>query len=153
MERRNRPSCLTKMRTTRFPARTTGRSLLFGQVGSALAGVAVWGGRTLCQTSSFLIATAIHSHRNRLRMASWPIGLRLGLFRFATGPGRWFPQTDQFFNTDVSALDDLAGAPPACAERVAYLSTLNSFVSVFQKFGDSVLVTPGGDLYAPKIPG
>jgi hypothetical protein len=40
----------------------------------------------------------------------------------------------------------IAGAPPTCAERVAYLSTIDSFVSVFQKFGDSVLVTPSGDL-------
>jgi hypothetical protein len=40
----------------------------------------------------------------------------------------------------------VSGALPACAERVAYLSTINRFVSVFQKFGDSVLVTPSGDL-------
>jgi len=37
-------------------------------------------------------------------------------------------------------------APPTCAERVAYLSTINSFVWVFEKFDDSVLMTPRGDL-------
>jgi hypothetical protein len=50
----------------------------------------------------------------------------------------------------------LAEALPTCAERVAYLSTLDSFVSVFQKFGDSVLVTPSGDLstrHHPKFLG
>ncbi len=37
----------------------------------------------------------------------------------------------------------MAGPPPSCTERAAYLSTINSFVWVFQKFGDSVLMTPG----------
>src|SRR5579864_1218980 len=36
----------------------------------------------------------------------------------------------------------LVGAPPKCAERVAYLPKANAFVWVFQKFGDSVLLTP-----------
>lgn len=40
----------------------------------------------------------------------------------------------------------LAGSPPSCAERAAYLSTIHSFVWVFQKFGDSVLMTPNGEL-------
>jgi hypothetical protein len=40
----------------------------------------------------------------------------------------------------------MAGPPPTCTERAAYLSTINSFVWVFQSFGDSVLMTPSGDL-------
>src|SRR5579871_4207679 len=40
----------------------------------------------------------------------------------------------------------IGGLAPTCAERVAYLATIDSFVAVFQKFGDSVLVTSGGDL-------
>lgn len=42
----------------------------------------------------------------------------------------------------------VSGAPPSCTERVAYLSTIDSFVWVFEKFGDSVLMTPRGELSA-----
>jgi hypothetical protein len=38
------------------------------------------------------------------------------------------------------------GPPPKCAERVAYLPKANAFVWVFQKFGDSVLLTPDKEL-------
>src|SRR5579863_9152632 len=42
---------------------------------------------------------------------------------------------------------ELVAVPTSgCVERVAYLSTLGSFVWVRQKFGDSVLVTPQGEL-------
>jgi len=38
------------------------------------------------------------------------------------------------------------GPRPKCAERVAYLPKTNGFVWVFQKFGDSVLLTPDKEL-------
>ncbi len=38
------------------------------------------------------------------------------------------------------------GADPGCSERVAYLASIHQFVSVFQKFGDSTLMTGRKDL-------
>src|SRR5579871_4207680 len=102
----HRPSSLMKMLTILFRARMARRSSPFAQAGIVQGGVAASEGRTSFQTSSFWIGRVIHSRPSLSRMASWPIGVRLGLFRFATGPIHCFLLMGQFFNKDVSALDD-----------------------------------------------
>jgi hypothetical protein len=46
----------------------------------------------------------------------------------------------------ICSPEAIRSGPPDCVERVAYLPTLGTFTWVHQLFGDSVLVTPSGEL-------